>query len=549
MKKLKQIIREEIQRTDIMRIMKSAFEATKKNKDNIALNYFKKEFRKLESIDSSQWSEYIEDILGDYGYEVDFKTLKVTGTKSELKEQDDPSFIPYVGSIDTWNLKNMYIKNRTADGILTNAEKEFMKKPDVVVITANRFNTIWTDGKQEFEINTKTNKLVKPLRKARKEIVNHFKNLKYRWKGDTLIFEAKWRDFKHTKGFVHIPLGIKTDSSNSDRKKITVLTNLELNKNKSFQKSFHDFSIYIKEGSLWMMISPAGKRDIREKMKENKNYLRELIDRIKEIIKKNKHIQESKFNHNAAEAFGAYMRGEISVEEVTKIAKQTGKQVATKAELNGFLKNKFMQELMADTYNTPKNLLVKRVKALLQVAESLNEANEGDRFVHKYSPEIEIELIEPTNRGWKVKQTTGRKSKTAFFDKQDIVGGKAIFKPIKESILRKIIREEIQSINERVDENDLVKIFGWYGLKDKYPQDYMDKIKDEYGEDGLKSVLETAQRLRKFEKRLVTELRKLVNTEEFKMLQEIANDSARYSGMHGWISTGSVLGSYINKKR
>jgi len=295
----------------------------------------------------------------------------------ELKEQDDPSFIPYVGNIDTGKLKSIYIKNGKADGILTNAEKKFMKKPDVVVIaanrfnttiwTANRFNTIWTDGKQEFQINIKTKKLVKPLQKARKEIVNHFKNLKYRWQGDTLIFEAKWSDFKHTKGFVHIPLGIKTDSSNSDRKKITVLTNLELNKNKSFQKSFHDFSIYIKEGSLWMMISPAGKRDIREKMKENKNYLRELIDRIKEIIKKNKHIQESKFNHNAAEAFGAYMRGEISVEEVTKIAKQTGKQVATKAELNGFLKNKFMQELMADTYNTPQNLLVKRVKTLLKV--------------------------------------------------------------------------------------------------------------------------------------------------------------------------------------
>ena len=125
-------------------------------------------------------------------------------------------------------------------------------------------------------------------RLIREEIVNHFKNLKYRWQGDTLIFEAKWSDFKHTKGFVHIPLGIKTELSNSDRKKITVLTDLELNKNKSFQKSFHDFSIYIKEGSLWMMISPAGKRDIREKMKENKNYLRELIDRIKKAIVRGK---------------------------------------------------------------------------------------------------------------------------------------------------------------------------------------------------------------------------------------------------------------------
>ena len=118
---------------------------------------------------------------------------------------------------------------------------------------------------------------------------------------------------------------------------------------------------------------------------------------------------------------------------------------------------------------------------------------------------------------------------------------------LTERTLRKLVREEIQSLNERVDENDLAKIFGWYGLKDKYSQDYMDKIKDEYGEDGLKSVLETAQRLRKFEKRLVTELRKLVNTEEFKLLQKISVEHGRGSG-GGRVSTGSVLGNYVNNQ-
>ena len=100
-------------------------------------------------------------------------------------------------------------------------------------------------------------------------------------------------------------------------------------------------------------------------------------------------------------------------------------------------------------------------KLIREEIKSINEANEGDRFVHKYSPEIEIELIEPTNRGWKVKQTTGRKSKTAFFDKGDIMGAKAIFKPIKESLqerLRKIIREEIKSIKVKnlLKENNII---------------------------------------------------------------------------------------------
>ena len=143
--------------------------------------------------------------------------------------------------------------------------------------------------------------------------------------------------------------------------------------------------------------------------------------------------------------------------------------------------------------------------------ESLNEANEGDRFVHKYSPEIEIELIEPTNRGWKVKQTTGRKSKTAFFDKQDIMGGKAIFKPIKESLeerLRKLIREEIQRFNEGMESGlmvypstprDKAKIQKWLNSSDYYgewaregyflfPEERSsyDSLEDELGREFLK---------------------------------------------------------------
>ena len=51
--------------------------------------------------------------------------------------------------------------------------------------------------------------------------------------------------------------------------------------------------------------------------------------------------------------------------------------------------------------------------------------NSGDNLTHKHDKSIEIELIEPTNRGWKVYQTTnGKKRKIAYYDKQDLVGDK-----------------------------------------------------------------------------------------------------------------------------
>lgn len=62
-----------------------------------------------------------------------------------------------------------------------------------------------------------------------------------------------------------------------------------------------------------------------------------------------------------------------------------------------------------------------------QLHESFIQA--GDILVHKHIPEISIELIEPTNKGWKVYQMEGKKKKVAFFDSQDIKGDRALFHP------------------------------------------------------------------------------------------------------------------------
>lgn len=58
----------------------------------------------------------------------------------------------------------------------------------------------------------------------------------------------------------------------------------------------------------------------------------------------------------------------------------------------------------------------------------IHEVNKpGDRLTHKHNPKIEIELIEPTNKGWKVYQIENGKKKIAYFDKQDISGKKSLF--------------------------------------------------------------------------------------------------------------------------
>lgn len=95
---------------------------------------------------------------------------------NEQTEVVDNSFIPNVGTIDQFDLKNLLLRNPKVDVILNDTEKAFMKKANVVAIMhqSNRFNTIFTDGHQEFEIDMKNDKLVKPLSKARKDIINHF---------------------------------------------------------------------------------------------------------------------------------------------------------------------------------------------------------------------------------------------------------------------------------------------------------------------------------------------------------------------------------------
>jgi hypothetical protein len=52
------------------------------------------------------------------------------------------------------------------------------------------------------------------------------------------------------------------------------------------------------------------------------------------------------------------------------------------------------------------------------------------KYVHKYYPEITIELIEPTSKGYKVYQFEKGKKKIAYFNLTDIKGDNSLFEKI-----------------------------------------------------------------------------------------------------------------------
>ena len=79
-------------------------------------------------------------------------------------------------------------------------------------------------------------------------------------------------------------------------------------------------------------------------------------------------IMEGKYNYKD-DAMTAYMKGKISAQELDKIAKNDFKSsVATKQELQNFLKAGYMKELMANTYGLKVSDMEKKVKELMKYA-------------------------------------------------------------------------------------------------------------------------------------------------------------------------------------
>lgn len=75
-----------------------------------------------------------------------------------------------------------------------------------------------------------------------------------------------------------------------------------------------------------------------------------------------------KYNYKD-DAMTAFMKGKISAQELDKISKNQFKtSVATKQELQNFMKSGYMKELMANTYGLKVPAMEKKVKELMKYA-------------------------------------------------------------------------------------------------------------------------------------------------------------------------------------
>ena len=99
-------------------------------------------------------------------------------------------------------------------------------------------------------------------------------------------------------------------------------------------------------------------------MKITKAELREII--LEEYKKLKEEIKKVPITENK-DILSDFFKGDITKEELIEKSKKAGKNIATKQELEQFLKNKFMQDVMADTYNIPAKQLVKKVKELITI--------------------------------------------------------------------------------------------------------------------------------------------------------------------------------------
>ena len=109
--------------------------------------------------------------------------------------------------------------------------------------------------------------------------------------------------------------------------------------------------------------------------KDELKYIKTLAKAMREdntlresTIKHLKSLNEGKYNYKD-DAMTAYMKGKISAQELDKIAKNDFKSsVATKQELQNFLKAGYMKELMANTYGLKVPAMEKKVKELMKYA-------------------------------------------------------------------------------------------------------------------------------------------------------------------------------------
>jgi len=197
-------------------------------------------------------------------------------------------------------------------------------------------------------------------------------------------------------------------------------------------------------------------------------------DKEKQIVSKLKLLNDKKkklSDEMDGKVSSMYKDAELKVDEASTTASVDGYATPYAFSKPGQTKNK-NNKLARVSGGTVVDDLEEN-KRLTNKLKLLKELNAGDKLTHKHNSKIEIELVEPTNRGWKVYQIEKGKRKLAYFDKQDITGPNAIFTSNSMNENRWIdiknedspattkVNKGISNINKQLAE--IEKFLGWYG--------------------------------------------------------------------------------------
>lgn len=197
-------------------------------------------------------------------------------------------------------------------------------------------------------------------------------------------------------------------------------------------------------------------------------------DKEKQIVSKLKLLNDKKkklSDEMDGKVSSMYKDAELKVDEASTTASADGYATPYAFSKPGQTKNK-NNKLARVSGGTVVDDLEEN-KRLTNKLKLLKELNAGDKLTHKHNSKIEIELVEPTNRGWKVYQIEKGKRKLAYFDKQDITGPNAIFTSNSMNENRWIdiknedspattkVNKGISNINKQLAE--IEKFLGWYG--------------------------------------------------------------------------------------
>lgn len=136
-------------------------------------------------------------------------------------------------------------------------------------------------------------------------------------------------------------------------------------------------------------------------------------------------------------AMNAYMKGELSVKDLKKVAENNFQsEIAEEKQLDEFIRNSFLQSVMADEYGISKEELVKKVKELKSALFGNNKmAKGGVTFSDKVSS-IKSSLLKRKKVSPKVQKDYGKtySSKEAEESAKRIVGAMTAKERLKKSL-------------------------------------------------------------------------------------------------------------------